>query len=726
MARADSWPSRAARAAAENILRNEIDTGVGTAHVAGNKVVCLRDGQWMNDLVIDAWLTLVQQFSDRTANMPRIHIMHTAFYTRMTVAPNGSKCFDFPGVASYFKDKDLLLYEYIFFPINQSQNHWALVVINMHDKCIEYYDSLLLPKPKRLLRKAAEICEPILQWLYCNLAARPETIDLSTWRTCVHRRAPQQANFYDCGVYMCQITKWLAARTRGTHHPFPFSACDVAMLRVQMVHELSRGAIQPQRSTANEIQQGRLERSPRIGARVSLRIGGQASRGIAPSLRRYRGNEKVDLIQIALSGFDDELNLAARASVTKVIKACFADKTVTVKFPAGDAAGGHQVALVGFAGAEKPRVNTHIAALQSHFATGTIALCNWSRWTVSPALGTTKATAYQDVCADTSMPVRQCDRDRRQPAASPTAAQAAMAHHQQAGALAVEVYTAMLRARSDPIAFAAFLEDRIKCYKGMHYYPRHGGPAQITTEGPTAVYEAIQFLRALPRNRSVLRPDLSLHLAGADHCHDVGRTGHASHTGGDGSHHGTRQARYVAGATNTGECIWLGPVHQQTTGMAIVADWVIDDGVGSRSHRACIFDTVYTSVGIASGSHSSMGSIIVMALAAGHISRTTRTASRLAAGPPDITALPGVRTGVPRTRWNLGLCQSCEMPIEGGEVSATTMPDGTTHRHHMHCLVMLATGEPPPSGDDDVCAHGMAPLASTFHAAEHPQFPRAP
>ena len=46
-----------------------------------------------------------------------------------------------------------------------------------------------------------------------------------------------------------------------------------------------------------------------------------------------------------------------------------------------------------------------------------------------------------------------------------------MAHHQQAGALAVDVYTAILRARSDPIAFAAFLEDRIQCYTGMHYYP---------------------------------------------------------------------------------------------------------------------------------------------------------------------------------------------------------------------------------------------------------------
>ena len=86
--------------------------------------------------------------------------------------------------------------------------------------------------------------------------------------------------------------------------------------------------------------------------------------------------------------------------------------------------------------------------------------------------------------------------------------------------------------------------------------------------------------------------------------------------------------------------------------------------------------------------------------------------------------LPDVRKDVPRTRWNLGLCQYCELPIEGGAVSQTTMPDGTIHRHHMQCL---ATGEPPPNA----YVHGMAPSVSTLHGGgpaeqypAHPQFHR--
>jgi hypothetical protein len=119
--------------------------------------------------------------------------MDTAFYTRLTVAPNGSKCFDFQGIEQWFKGNDLLLYEYIFFPINQSQAHWTLVVINMHDKCIEYYDSLLQPSSKRPPRKPTEFCGQILHWfekvVEKETAATQATIDLSAWQICAHRRA---------------------------------------------------------------------------------------------------------------------------------------------------------------------------------------------------------------------------------------------------------------------------------------------------------------------------------------------------------------------------------------------------------------------------------------------------------------------------------------------------------------------------------------------------------
>ena len=126
-ARVDSWPSPVARAAAENIRTKALATGKGKGYVAGSDIVGLRDDQWVTDFVIDAWLDLVQQFHDRNLdNMPRIHIMDTAFYTLMTVASDGSKVFDFPLIKRYFKDKDILCYDYIFFPVNQSQAYRVL------------------------------------------------------------------------------------------------------------------------------------------------------------------------------------------------------------------------------------------------------------------------------------------------------------------------------------------------------------------------------------------------------------------------------------------------------------------------------------------------------------------------------------------------------------------------------------------------------------------------
>ena len=189
-----------------------------------------------------------------------------------------------------------------------------------------------------------------------------------------------------------------------------------------------------------------------------------------------------------------------------------------------------------------------------------------------------------------------------------------MSHHRYAGDLAVAVYTKLLWARSDPPAFADHLEHRQHRFKELHYYPHSGGPAQVTREGATAVAEVIQYLRTCPQPSSMLQPELSLHLSGADHCHDIDRTGYASHTGGDGSSHAVRLARYGGAArgaaSHTSECMWFGPTQARTIAeqaQQIVADLIVDYGVTTRSHRQCLFDPVYTAIGIANGEHASLG-----------------------------------------------------------------------------------------------------------------------
>ena len=304
-----------------------------------------------------------------------------------------------------------------------------------------------------------------------------------------------------------------------------------------------------------------------------------------------------------------------------------------------------------------------------------------------------------DVCADTD--VRRSQVTAAAPAtAAPhhhadgltsgtiTAGAAAISHHLQAGQLATAIYAAILWTRSDPHALADYLESRQYRFTGLHYFLRPGGPAQITTEGAPAVEEAIKCLRATPRHYPALRPELSLHFAGDDHCRDTGCSGYASHTGGDGSDHTVRQARYGGSASRTGECLWFGPSKElplEEQARQIVCDLIVDDGITNRSHRRCLLDTAYTSVGIACGDHSTHGSMVAIELATGHVAGAEAVAQRQAQGPPMIEMLPSVRDGVSRTRWNLGECRKCGENIAGGEVRETIMNTGEIVRHHMKC-----------------------------------------
>jgi hypothetical protein len=103
---------------------------------------CLFPDEWLNDAVIFAWMTYVadrnQRLNDVTAGcMPSVYIMETFAYTKMS--PRGG--FDYTGVRRWTKKVDLFGKDMIFFPLHQG-THWALAVVNMRAKKIQYFDSM--------------------------------------------------------------------------------------------------------------------------------------------------------------------------------------------------------------------------------------------------------------------------------------------------------------------------------------------------------------------------------------------------------------------------------------------------------------------------------------------------------------------------------------------------------------------------------------------------------
>ena len=152
-------------------------------------------------------------------------------------------------------------------------------------------------------------------------------------------------------------------------------------------------------------------------------------------------------------------------------------------------------------------------------------------------------------------------------------------------------------ARANPQAYA----ERLKTYRTYFngkivYYP--GNPTGLrTSEGVAAVDEAIAFLGTQQPLPPIGHSDL-LALAAADHVREQGPRGATGHESADGSRPGARVTRR-GGGIYVAETITYGP----PSGIEVVRQLIIDDGVKSRGHRHIVFSPEYRFGGAGCGPH---------------------------------------------------------------------------------------------------------------------------
>lgn len=152
-------------------------------------------------------------------------------------------------------------------------------------------------------------------------------------------------------------------------------------------------------------------------------------------------------------------------------------------------------------------------------------------------------------------------------------------------------------ARADPRAYA----ERLRSYRGYFRgrivrYP--GNPnGLITVEGVAAVDEAIAFLMKQPPRGPIAHSDL-LALAAGDHVREQGPRGKTGHESADGKRAGNRVARR-GGGTYVAETITYGP----PSGVEVVRQLIVDDGVSNRGHRRTVFAAELRYAGVGCGPH---------------------------------------------------------------------------------------------------------------------------
>lgn len=191
-----------------------------------------------------------------------------------------------------------------------------------------------------------------------------------------------------------------------------------------------------------------------------------------------------------------------------------------------------------------------------------------------------------------------------------------------------EIIAEMNLARTQPKAYAAFLEETKKFYSGNQLrYP--GRASEVTVEGLSAVEEAISFLRAqnpLPP----LKVFQGMSLAAKDQARDLGTSGNTGHRGSDGSTPNVRVSRYGDWLSSIGENI----VYQAaTTARESVMGLIVDDGIAGRGHRKNIFDSTYNVAGIALGERSNLGRLCVITFAGGFTEKLAGAANQQTGKP---------------------------------------------------------------------------------------------
>ncbi|XP_041669206.1 sentrin-specific protease 2 isoform X2 [Cheilinus undulatus] len=186
----------------------------------------LQEGSWLNDEVINFYLSLVMERCAGEAAGLKVYTFSTFFFPKLR-GGRGGQAGGHSAVKRWTKAVDLFLYDLILVPLHLGV-HWALAVIDFKSKTVKSYDSMG--------QRHDDICSLLLLYLKEeHKAKKGRELDSTKWTFSSLRanEIPQQRNGSDCGVFACKYADYIA---RG--RPLTFKQCHMPLFRKLMIWEI--------------------------------------------------------------------------------------------------------------------------------------------------------------------------------------------------------------------------------------------------------------------------------------------------------------------------------------------------------------------------------------------------------------------------------------------------------------------------------------------------------
>uniref|UniRef100_A0A8C7GBX7 Ubiquitin-like protease family profile domain-containing protein n=1 Tax=Oncorhynchus kisutch TaxID=8019 RepID=A0A8C7GBX7_ONCKI len=180
----------------------------------------LQEGSWLNDEVINFYLSLVMIHSSSAGQGLKVYSFSTFFFPKLHGGGHSA-------VKRWTKAVDLFQYDIILVPLHLGV-HWSLAVINFNSRTVRSYDSMG--------QRHDDICSLLLLYLREEHKARKnQDLDACKWTVGSLRASeiPQQKNGSDCGVFACKYADYIAQG-----RPLNFRQCHMPLFRKLMIWEI--------------------------------------------------------------------------------------------------------------------------------------------------------------------------------------------------------------------------------------------------------------------------------------------------------------------------------------------------------------------------------------------------------------------------------------------------------------------------------------------------------